>query len=70
MASSHSVDEVFVPGMQPEEAAIEFVKVRQYKMCHGQTDNGTADPMLSWQGGMMAKDNRIPPKGSKNAGLT
>ncbi len=60
VAASQVEDEVFMPGMQPEEAGIEFVKVQQCKMCHGQTDNGTADPMLSWQGGMMAQGARDP----------
>lgn len=52
--------EVFMPGMQPEEAGIEFVKVQQCKMCHGGTENGTADPYLSWQSGMMAQGARDP----------
>jgi len=59
-AASQVGAEVFMPGMQPEEAGIEFVKVQQCKMCHGGTDNGTADPMLSWQGGMMAQAARDP----------
>jgi len=52
--------EIFLPGMQPEEAGIEFAKVQQCRMCHGQTKNGDADPMLSWQGGMMAQAARDP----------
>jgi hypothetical protein len=60
MVASQGGAEVFMPGMQPEEAGIEFVKVQQCKMCHGGTDNGTADPMLSWQGGMMAQAARDP----------
>lgn len=59
-AVSQGQPEVFMPGMQPKEAGIEFVKVQQCKMCHGGTDNGTADPMLSWQGGMMAQAARDP----------
>ena len=46
--------EIFLPGMQPEEAGIEFAKVQQCKMCHSRTKNGDADPFLSWQSGMMA----------------
>jgi hypothetical protein len=60
LVASQAGAEVFMPGMQPEEAGIEFVKVQQCKMCHGGTDNGTADPMLSWQGGMMAQAARDP----------
>lgn len=60
IVTSQAGAEVFMPGMQPEEAGIEFVKVQQCKMCHGGTDNGTADPMLSWQGGMMSQAARDP----------
>ena len=42
--------EIFLPGMQPKEAGIEFAKVQQCKMCHGGTKNGDADPVFSWQG--------------------
>ena len=52
--------EVFLPGMQPEEAGIEFAKVQQCKMCHSGTKNGSADPVFSWQGGMMAQAARDP----------
>jgi hypothetical protein len=52
--------EVYLPGMQPKEAGIEFVKVQQCQMCHAGTKNGVADPMLSWQGGMMAQAARDP----------
>lgn len=55
-----AVAQVFLPGMQPEEAGIEFVKAQQCKMCHADTDNGDADPFLSWQGGMMAQAARDP----------
>ena len=51
---------VFLPGMQPEEAGIEFAKVQQCIMCHSQTANGEADPYFSWQGGMMAQAGRDP----------
>ena len=34
------VGDVFLPGMQPREAGIEFVKVRQCRMCHAGTRNG------------------------------
>lgn len=46
--------EVFLPGMQPKESGIEFVKVQQCKMCHSQTENGSADPFFSWQSSMMS----------------
>jgi len=52
--------EIFLPGMQPEEAGIEFAKVQQCKMCHSGTKNGSADPIFSWQGGMMAQAARDP----------
>ncbi|MHC4881727.1 MAG: hypothetical protein ACYTCV_03915 [Planctomycetota bacterium] len=55
-----SVAEVFLPGMQPKEAGIEFAKVQQCKMCHGGTKNGDADPFFSWQGGMMAQAAKDP----------
>jgi hypothetical protein len=32
--------EVFLPGMQPKEAGIEFAKVQQCRMCHANTKNG------------------------------
>jgi hypothetical protein len=52
--------EIFLPGMQPEEAGIEFAKVQQCKMCHSKTKNKDADPFFSWQGGMMAQAGRDP----------
>lgn len=52
--------EVFLPGMQPQEAGIEFVKVQQCKMCHGGTDNGDADPFQSWQTGLMSISAKNP----------
>ena len=52
--------EVFLPGMQPNEAGIEFAKVDQCKMCHSQTNNGSADPFLSWQSSMMSQAARDP----------
>ncbi|MHC4512025.1 MAG: hypothetical protein ACYTAO_24290, partial [Planctomycetota bacterium] len=52
--------EVFLPGMQPKESGIEFVKVQQCLMCHSRTRNGQADPFLSWQSGMMSQAARDP----------
>ncbi|MBN2590498.1 MAG: hypothetical protein JXA96_11610 [Sedimentisphaerales bacterium] len=52
--------EVFLPGMQPKESGIEFVKVEQCKMCHAQTNNGNADPFISWQSSMMSQAARDP----------
>jgi hypothetical protein len=52
--------EVFLPGMQPKEAGIEFAKVQQCKMCHSNTKNGDADPFFSWQSSMMAQAARDP----------
>ena len=46
--------EIFLPGMQPKEAGIEFAKVKQCQMCHENKKNGDADIFYSWQGGMMA----------------
>ncbi|MHC4255605.1 MAG: multiheme c-type cytochrome, partial [Planctomycetota bacterium] len=51
---------VFLPGMQPQEAGIEFAKVQQCMMCHANTKNGDADPVFSWRGGMMAQAARDP----------
>ena len=59
-AAAAGGDEIFLPGMQPEEAGIEFVKVAQCRMCHSRTKNGDADPFFSWQGGMMAQAGRDP----------
>lgn len=52
--------EVFMPGMQPGEAGIEFVKVQQCRMCHSGTKNGDADPFVSWQSGMMSLSAKDP----------
>lgn len=52
--------QVYLPGMQPKEAGIEFGKVQQCILCHGNTKNGEADPHFSWQGGMMAQAARDP----------
>jgi hypothetical protein len=52
--------EVFLPGMQPLESGIEFVKVQHCNMCHSKTDNGDADPFKSWQSGMMSQAARDP----------
>ena len=52
--------EVFMPGMQPNESGIEFAKVEQCRMCHAQTNNGSADPFLSWQSSMMSQAARDP----------
>ncbi|MFC1764979.1 multiheme c-type cytochrome [Planctomycetota bacterium] len=54
------VAEIFLPGMQPTEADIEFAKVQQCRMCHAGTPNGAADPFLSWQSGMMSQAMRDP----------
>jgi hypothetical protein len=58
--TSVAVGEVFLPGMQPEEAGIEFAKVQQCKMCHSGTNNRDADPFFSWQSGMMSQAARDP----------
>jgi len=52
--------EIYLPGMQPTEAQIEFAKVQQCRMCHAGTPNGAADPFLSWQSGMMSQAMRDP----------
>lgn len=52
--------EVFLPGMQPKEAGIEFVKVQQCRMCHSGTKNGDADPFVSWQSGVMSLSAKDP----------
>jgi len=54
------VAEVFLPGMQPKEAGIEFVKVQQCRMCHSGTKNGDADPFVSWQSGVMSLSAKDP----------
>jgi hypothetical protein len=60
MCAAFAGAEIFLPGMQPKEAGIEFAKVQQCKMCHGGTKNGEADPFFSWQGGMMAQAAKDP----------
>ncbi|MCX8036130.1 MAG: hypothetical protein N3D11_03555 [Candidatus Sumerlaeia bacterium] len=52
--------EIILPGTQPKEGGIEFGKVDQCVICHGGTKNGEADPVFSWQGGMMAQAMRDP----------
>ena len=52
--------DVFLPGTQPAENGIEFAKVAQCVLCHGDTKNGAADPYFSWLGGMMAQSARDP----------
>ncbi|MHC4174629.1 MAG: hypothetical protein ACYST5_17065, partial [Planctomycetota bacterium] len=60
MFISQTGAEVFLPGMQPEESGIEFVKVQQCRMCHSRTENGPADPFFSWQSSMMSQAARDP----------
>jgi len=55
-----AVAEVFLPGMQPKEAGIEFVKVQQCRMCHSGTKNNDADPFVSWQSGIMSLSAKDP----------
>jgi len=55
-----AVTQVVLPGTQPEEGGIKFAKVAKCYMCHAKTKNGSADPFLSWQGGMMAQAMRDP----------
>ncbi|MFC1794885.1 hypothetical protein ACFL3Q_15020 [Planctomycetota bacterium] len=58
---ANSLDaEVFLPGMQPKEAGIEFVKVQQCRMCHSGTKNKDADPFVSWQSGVMSLSAKDP----------
>ncbi|MCC6681858.1 MAG: hypothetical protein IT445_13240 [Phycisphaeraceae bacterium] len=52
--------EILMPGTQPLEGDINFGKVDQCIMCHGNTSNGAADPVFSWQAGMMAQAARDP----------
>ena len=54
LLAAHTGAEVFLPGMQPQEAGIEFAKVQQCQMCHAGTKNREADPFLSWQSSMMS----------------
>jgi hypothetical protein len=51
---------LFLPGMQPKEAGIEFAKVQQCRMCHSGTKNEDADPFMSWQSGMMSLSAKDP----------
>ncbi|MHC4887888.1 MAG: hypothetical protein ACYTEO_00315 [Planctomycetota bacterium] len=60
MLIGHTSAELFLPGMQPEESGIEFAKVQQCRMCHSETENGTADPFFSWQSSMMSQAARDP----------
>jgi len=52
--------ELFMPGMQPKEAGIEFAGIQQCRMCHANTKNGPADPFFSWQNSMMAHAAKDP----------
>ena len=60
LLTSQAGAEVFLPGMQPKEAGIEFAKVQQCRMCHANTKNGPADPFFSWQNSMMAHAAKDP----------
>jgi hypothetical protein len=60
LISNAAIAEVFLPGMQPKEAGIEFVKVQQCRMCHSETNNKDADPFLSWQSGIMSLSAKDP----------
>ena len=60
LSPSSARAEVLLPGTQPGEGGIELAKVAQCAMCHGGTKNGVADPLFSWQGGMMAQAARDP----------
>jgi hypothetical protein len=57
---SVGVGDIYLPGMQPEEAGIEFAKVQQCRMCHSKMKNKDADIYETWQGGMMAQAARDP----------
>ncbi len=52
--------EVFLPGTQPLTDGVEFGKVEMCRYCHGGTKNGAADPVASWQSGMMSQAMRDP----------
>ena len=52
--------EIKLPGTQPGENGIELGKVSQCVLCHSGTKNGAADPVYSWQGGLMAQAARDP----------
>ena len=60
LISSIAVAEIFLPGMQPKEAGIEFAKVQQCRMCHSGTKNNDADPFVSWQSGIMSLSAKDP----------
>jgi hypothetical protein len=60
LISNIAVAEVFLPGMQPKEAGIEFAKVQQCRMCHSGTKNKDADPFMSWQSGIMSLSAKDP----------
>jgi len=60
LISNIAVAEVFLPGMQPKEAGIEFAKVQQCRMCHSGTKNKDADPFVSWQSGIMSISAKDP----------
>jgi len=60
LIGSIAVAEVFLPGMQPKEAGIEFAKVQQCRMCHARTNNKNADPFVSWQSGIMSISAKDP----------
>jgi hypothetical protein len=52
--------EIILPGTQPKEHDFKFRDVANCAQCHSGTTNGTADPLFSWQGGMMAQAARDP----------
>jgi hypothetical protein len=52
--------EFVLPGTQPREGNIDLGEVSNCRKCHGDTQNGAADPYFSWQGGMMAQAARDP----------
>jgi len=60
LISNIAVAEVFLPGMQPKEAGIEFAKVQQCRMCHAGTKNKDADPFVSWQSGIISISAKDP----------
>ena len=60
LISNMAIAEVFLPGMQPKEAGIEFAKVQQCRMCHSGTKNKDADPFVSWQSGIMSISAKDP----------
>ena len=60
LISNIAVAEIFLPGMQPKEAGIEFAKVQQCRMCHARTKNKDADPFVSWQSSIMSISAKDP----------